>query len=839
MKKPRYLPIGTPFDNGGWKNNWTSENATGSALGMAGAATSILGSAYQMATPDTDSVENKVETELEAMKGQKNIGKFNSLDDLMAGWAANKRLDANYNSDDYYNGPNTGDIITGTLSSTIQGASAGSMAGPWGALAGAVVGLGSGLAGGLIGKSKAQEAADRAAGKLSSEAMRVNNYRQMAFQTMAQNMSTKNDRNMFASMAAYGGPIGISLLPVNGAIDFMQNEELLALTGEDKTKNNNTRTSMPVFAFGGALGGYGGDWSNGLNFIKAGGTHGQNPIGGVPMGVAQDGMPNLVEEGEVVWNDYVFSNRLNVPKEAMERLGIKGKDTMTFAEAVEKAQKSSAERPNDPIEKRSLEAALTNLMQVQEGIRQEKAERDQFNEMEDMAAFAADGGPIHIAKNKKGTFTAAATKHGMGVQEFASHVLANKDKFSSAMVKKANFARNASKWHHALGGHLFWPGGPTNPPYGTRLYGNYKNGHSFISTSPMDAYIPTYENYSVQEMFNPWDTYGTALFAPPRAQRTLSNEAKANVKPYTQESIKQNPTPIYLSDDSEMNRYIAATNPMVVSNNVPTRNTVINSSNPSTNKGGISDLPTSGLQTYLRYAPALGSALLLGHTLANKPDYSYANELEEAANQYVSSLNTNITPKFLGDYLAYRPFDRLFYANELGAQEAAERAAIMQASNGNAGAAMAGLLASGYNRNVGLGKLFREGEEYNLAQRQKVAEFNRATNQYNSQADLTAQQANARLNAAKAEMLLNNKYRTTAMKQAIDDARANTIAANLSGLFDSLGGIGTEAQQKYWMNGLINSGWAYTPSEDMLAAWGYPRACGGKMNRRKKKGITI
>ena len=56
-------------------------------------------------------------------------------------------------------------------------------------------------------------------------------------------------------------------------------------------------------------------------------------------------------------------------------------------------------------------------------------------------------GGIHIAPSKRGTFTAAATKHGMGVQEFASKVLKNKDSYSSAMVKKANFARNASKWN--------------------------------------------------------------------------------------------------------------------------------------------------------------------------------------------------------------------------------------------------------------------------------------------------------------------------------------------------------------------------------------------------------
>ncbi len=59
-----------------------------------------------------------------------------------------------------------------------------------------------------------------------------------------------------------------------------------------------------------------------------------------------------------------------------------------------------------------------------------------------------EGGSIHIAPSKRGTFTAAATKHGMGVQEFASKVLAHPENYSLTMRKKANFARNASKWKH-------------------------------------------------------------------------------------------------------------------------------------------------------------------------------------------------------------------------------------------------------------------------------------------------------------------------------------------------------------------------------------------------------
>jgi hypothetical protein len=61
---------------------------------------------------------------------------------------------------------------------------------------------------------------------------------------------------------------------------------------------------------------------------------------------------------------------------------------------------------------------------------------------------------IYIKPSKKGTFTAAAKKHGSSVQGFASKVLANKGNYSTAMVKKANFAKNASKWH-GMGGDTY------------------------------------------------------------------------------------------------------------------------------------------------------------------------------------------------------------------------------------------------------------------------------------------------------------------------------------------------------------------------------------------------
>ena len=71
----------------------------------------------------------------------------------------------------------------------------------------------------------------------------------------------------------------------------------------------------------------------------------------------------------------------------------------------------------------------------------------QEEEINNQPNLFAEGGGVHIAPSKRGTFTAAATKHGKSVQAFASQVLAHKENYSPAMVKKANFARNAAKWH--------------------------------------------------------------------------------------------------------------------------------------------------------------------------------------------------------------------------------------------------------------------------------------------------------------------------------------------------------------------------------------------------------
>ncbi len=69
--------------------------------------------------------------------------------------------------------------------------------------------------------------------------------------------------------------------------------------------------------------------------------------------------------------------------------------------------------------------------------------------MEEKLNSKADGG-IHIDPSKKGTFKAQATRMNMGVQEAASHILANKEDYSPEMVKKAVFAHNFANQYGGL-----------------------------------------------------------------------------------------------------------------------------------------------------------------------------------------------------------------------------------------------------------------------------------------------------------------------------------------------------------------------------------------------------
>ena len=208
----------------------------------------------------------------------------------------------------------------------------------------------------------------------------------------------------------------------------------------------------------------------------------------------------------------------------------------------------------------------------------------------------------------------------------------------------------------------------------------------------------------------------------------------------------------------------------------------------------------------LRYIPAveLGLASLtdtLGAT--NRPNYTEAAKIDAATR---GGYYMPVSWSTIGNKLTYKPFDRDHYIHKLNAEAGATRRALANQSGGNSGRAIAGILAADYNTQDRLGDLFRKSEEYNLEQRQKVEDFNRATNQLNAQGMLQADMANQQAAANARDYALRGVLASAEMRNKARLASEAARSANLSGFLQSLGDIGYENKAMNMIRRLAEAG---------------------------------
>ena len=247
--------------------------------------------------------------------------------------------------------------------------------------------------------------AARKARKLRAEMRDANDYAIDTLELNADNISTGILDSLESNYAALGGFINkysdggsIHINPANRG-KFNATKKRTGKTTEELTHSKNPLTrKRAIFAqnashwkhaFGGHLNTNGSDFMTGLTYIDNGDTHENNPYEGVPMGADSEGTPNLVEQGEVVFNDYVYSNRLQVPKAMRKKYKLR--DNMTFADAVKYLTKSYEERPNDSISRDTAMEVLADLANVQEVIRTNKG----YNSDKNISAY---GGKINKFK---------------------------------------------------------------------------------------------------------------------------------------------------------------------------------------------------------------------------------------------------------------------------------------------------------------------------------------------------------------------------------------------------------------------------------------------------------
>lgn len=372
------------------------------ASGVAGALPAI-GTAYSAYNTLSGADTSKYDTALNTVPQSVSIGNY----DALADWKASNPILSDPTARDLDTMSTAGKIGTG-LSTIGSMTAAGAQIGGWvGGLAGLVGGIGTVGAGLLTGKRKRERLADEIAMKNSLANQRLNSMYLHELGDIQEEMANQ----AYANLSAKGGKIHIA--PSKRGT-FKAQASRMGMSVQEAARHilaNKNRYSPAMrkkAAFAKAAAGWkhedGGDldlfefpveYTHGGYFslqpelikINQGGTHEQNPLDGVPMGFDENGIPNLVEEGETIFDDYVFSNRLAPTEKQLADGGLatKYKDH-TFADISEKIAKQFEETPVDPIARESFKESMQRLKTIQEQVRSEKAVSEEQQIPEQMVA---------------------------------------------------------------------------------------------------------------------------------------------------------------------------------------------------------------------------------------------------------------------------------------------------------------------------------------------------------------------------------------------------------------------------------------------------------------------
>ena len=649
--------------------------------------------------------------------------------------------------------------------------------------------------------------------------------------------------NLFANYAAFGGPIDYNLKSTY--LDNMyagNTTSKMTAMPNSFMANKGDLYNTPLMAFGGTLSSNGADWSNGLTWINNGGTHEENPYEGVPMGIDSEGKPNLVEEGEVVFDDYVFSARLTVPKTMRDKYKLK--EDITFADAAKKLSKESEERPNDPISKRGLKSFMEELESSQEEIRMKRQATEVKKKISKMSPEELQG--LSQLMQGQNMQMEQQMPEQLSAEQMAQQELAqqgNAPKFAEGgkktKYKRDWFEAKAKALEFELGDNFvyndqddeanlsnfnaLYKAAQRQKAYDTYLKGQRKNWENTelasgrYKRSDDGKSIYSAKFYGEGDLGKDYigsdgtrisaEDYNTQLnkYNTLKAKNKLTNEEKASIAAYEKASYKKSPVVKgqFAKDYSGNTVYNYDTD--VTSTWIPTDDR-LGSDFKWDSKDAASILfdPEKNNSTLseLRYAPVLGGAIGLITDLASSPDYSRAEDIKRAGN--ISVPHVSFNP--IGNYLTYRPFDMNYVANQLRASEQAGMRNILNTSGGNSGTAMAGILANGYNSQLALGNAYRQAMESNRAQEQRVEEFNRGTNTTNSQGFLEAARANQAADMQADRMGYEATLAGNTLMDQIDARRSASTSANMTNLVNSLGQIGEEAYDKDRLDALIARG---------------------------------
>lgn len=610
-----------------------------------------------------------------------------------------------------------------------------------------------------------------------------------------------------------------NILGLSGDLDFLPKDLNLAYSEEEQLNNelSNPDELVNIAKLGGnqkTISNTEPSYNKLIEFNE-GGSHEENPHGGVPQGIGSNGKINTVEEGETKYNTYVFSDTLKVNDDNIESLflpkEIAGK---TFAEASKYINSILEDNPNDKIIKKTVEKQLDALTLGNEKARLDKEQLDVNlgNSLsEDLSSepnqlFLGGFGGADSSGSGAGMNVlqgVGAAGNAIGDGSFAERY--NYDPELKAQYEQTEGIKDGIAGAFGPYGQLFRGIEKAGKGLGTAVGGETGGDIASGILDPFSGQMETFKNKDATG----WEKAGV-IAAPflsgviagasrkrskqriDRTNHTIASQTYQNdfeiggdlsnikfreddINPdfnfipnlgnysYNQPGINPTEDPNlgnYISDNS----YTLTTEffDFPITNSVTDTNVDITPNTSSTNSYNPKG------KNYLQYAPILGDYLNLREANRDKPEVERLNRIDR---------------RFTPDYV-----DEAYLQNTVNNTLDNTVNALTNATNGSQGALRNNILAAGVNRNRGLSDAYFRADDINRGQFLQGQSFDLGVDQFNVGQDNQERDINARNRAAVEDR--RRAARDTMFRDIGAVGREQTYdnrLYNLTGGYDSMG----------------------------------------------------
>ena len=552
-------------------------------------------------------------------------------------------------------------------------------------------------------------------------------------------------------------------------------------------KNHSMYKQRLIGNYNAAGGPLGSEEQMGVTTFNTGGTHEMNQNGGIPQGIGDNGNTNLVEEGEVKWNDFIFSNRIQPSADILSKYNTMfNKKFNSYADAANFILDLHKERENNPFDKSTLNVQMQRLADAQEyqKLSDEAAQYgltpEEYMEYQQQSKQYENGGNLY--PNGGQLYYDAVKRQIVNTQPQHNYWVPITQGKSG---KNYNGVYNFNSPFYSE----FW--NTLTPEDQAEMKNQFKNWYF------SDGYQPT-NIYGTNTPYNKWPNQNISI-------DDLYNEA-----------INDKWGSVHQAWIDWM--YNQLQNKPVVNNtttwNIPeplkTTTDIKQRAELPNDVTQIDKFTTTDPQ-YPWYYDALRTAPIWNNLRAvliqNNPDYTYANQ--------IASIYRPISSYPVGQYQRYQPVDQ-HYLDTQANQRANTQYGFYKNNAQSASAANAYATLAAANQSAAVNDAYIRALQTNNQNRNAALQYNNQLDRANEEARRATQAANYSNYAN----IMGNSYAAAEQERlAVENARES----NMQNLAMNLGDLGRELYDRWRINNdpslSYTTGWKYKQIIPLLNMW--------------------